>query len=127
MKGARPALCRNKNMKEIIEKVKGLGFKVYGMKEKTWIYFTDGKRIGYIQGGPCSFHALSVHVPSHDNGTGFQMLEFLDAEELTIDKLSIAFDLLPNFYVYNKEGVKKWKDWEAFQNSSVFNKKMIEL
>lgn len=59
----------------VIAKVKAMGFAVYMRNPgDTWLYFTDGVRLGYLQeeryGG---FSLSTVHKPNHTTGTGYNV------------------------------------------------------
>lgn len=99
------------------------GFSVYMRNpDDTWLYFTDGTRIGYLQASRMgSAYSLStVHVPSSQHGTGFAAGELQSDNELTAETLSRAFMHAPH-WAHDTGSVRKWRDFEAFKKSSRFN------
>jgi hypothetical protein len=61
--------------KETIAKVQSYGLDVYMRNETdSWLIFTDGKRIGYLQEERSSgFTYSTVHKANRTTGTGFQV------------------------------------------------------
>lgn len=62
------------SVQQLIDSLKEKGYEVYGPEKlSTYVYFTDGKRIGYVQynnvGGT---KYTTVHMPNKYTGTGFQ-------------------------------------------------------
>ena len=107
----------------MIEQVKRAGFKVYMRKPTdTYLYFTDGSRIGYLQTERGVYSLSSVHVPNSEAGTGFGIDDCMG----TIDRASLerAFVIAPHWH--RGETPAKWKNWEAFQNANQWNKGFIE-
>jgi hypothetical protein len=64
---------------EIIEQVTAAGFDVYMRDPKdTYMFFTDGKNIGYLQDDRLAGLTLStVHKANRSTGTGFRIAEGL--------------------------------------------------
>lgn len=61
-------------MDELITQLKELGFSVYGPQTpKTYVYFTDGTRIGYAEFDRMSgVKYATVHKANVRSGTGFR-------------------------------------------------------
>lgn len=109
--------------KAVIEKVQGFGFDVYMRKpEDSWLIFTDGKRIGYLQTDRSSGFTLStVHKPNGRTGTGFQM----GRDVVGFDKpdLELCFLLAPSWATHDeRESVNKYRDMDAFLNADDWNR-----
>jgi hypothetical protein len=113
-------------MKKLIEelhplrdKLKADGFKVYTTnypssedQEATYIYFTDGHRIGYAQF--TTYDGLSfftVHKPNRSTGTGFRATDQYSATESDYEK---AFT--PPAWAHNMESTP-FASWEDFTES----------
>lgn len=100
------------------------GFDVYMRKPSdTYLLFTDGTRIGYMQEnrlGGLSLH--TVHMPNTTSGTGFSVVEDLSVEHLTPATLAKAFMAAPDWaWRSHAATVRKWKDWAAYQAANSFN------
>lgn len=62
----------NPELQELIDRLKADGLKVYGPEKlTTYVYFTDGTRIGYAQVGRQGEQYATVHKTSANIGTGF--------------------------------------------------------
>lgn len=108
--------------KAIIAAVQKAGFDVY-MRRTTdsWLYFTDGKNIGYLQDG-CRGAALSTaHIPNTSSGAGYGLRDFMPLSDLTKEILSEAFMHAPN-WSREPNSVRKWKDMQAFIAADSFNR-----
>lgn len=57
----------------MVDDLKAKGYQVYGPEERTsYVFFTDGKRIGYAQNSRlCGVTYSTVHRPDKHVGTGF--------------------------------------------------------
>lgn len=92
---------------ELIQSLKERGYAVYGPVDlSTYIYFTDGVRIGYAQ---CStwrgVSYATVHVPNRYTGTGFGAQ---DAQA--------ALEFAPHWASQSdRDNVIKYRDFEHFQ------------
>jgi hypothetical protein len=102
----------------VIAKVKGFGFEVY-MRDPsdTYLYFTDGTRIGYMQesrwGG---FDLNTVHKPNTQSGTAFGVMQGVD--DFTKDDLAKCFTFSPAWASGDlRASAKKWKDMDTFLKS----------
>jgi hypothetical protein len=107
----------------IIAAVQGHGFDVYMRKPSdTWLLFTDGKNLGYLQEDRLEGIALStVHIPNQTTGTGFRI--DTDAGELTREKLLECFCTAPSWASGRaRASVKKWPSVAAFIASNGFNR-----
>jgi len=95
-------------VKEMIDMFKSKGLTVYGPKElTTYVWFTDGTRIGYAQ---CSRYDgvtySTVHMPNRETGTGFSAK---DVEE--------ALSFAPSWvYPPQARSVIKYRDFEHFRS-----------
>jgi len=105
-----------------IETVQSFGFDVY-MRDTadTYMFFTDGKNIGYLQyNRPEGFTLNTVHIPNADTGTGLSVARHLGG--FTERELRECFLLNPIGYRFRSEPPKKWRNWLHFENSSKWNK-----
>lgn len=62
------------SIRAVIDQLKERGFDVYGPEQlTTYVWFTDGSNIGYVQYSGMRGTAYStVHKPCRECGTGFQ-------------------------------------------------------
>ncbi len=105
----------HKDLHEVIERMLDDGVKVYGtIWDKkhpdtviTYVHYTDGVRIGYVQKGLLGIEYSTCHVPNEYSGTGFKV-------ESTPSNL---FDYTRAFsrpdWAWKFESTP-WKDWEEF-------------
>lgn len=96
-------------MQQLIDALAKKGFKVYGPAPLTsYLYFTDGKRIGYAQNGRLDGISYStVHQPCTQVGTGFRA-----------DSAEEALRFAPAWALERDRAVvKKYKDFEHFQRA----------
>jgi hypothetical protein len=108
--------------KSIIAKVQSFGFDVYMRNvDDTWLYYTDGTNIGYLQvGGVMGLSLSTVHVPNRTTGTGFAVEGHEDM--LTEAALKGAFIQAPGWaYSDDRASVEKYRDMTQFIKSSAFN------
>lgn len=110
---------------EIVATIAAIGFDVYQTSDpywRTYLYFTDGQRIGYLQRGDFGGLTLStVHVPNKTTGTGFCVTDDRDPPlTLTLAELERAFALAPNWASgrQHRETVRKWPNMAAFLKSN---------
>jgi hypothetical protein len=108
---------------EVLDTIAACGFDVYQNPDPHWqtyLYFTDGKNIGYLQRGDWGGLSIStVHVPNKACGTGFNMMDDRDPPlTLTRAGLSRAFAHAPSWASHaDREAVRKWRDMAAFMAS----------
>jgi hypothetical protein len=107
--------------RDIIAKIQSFGFSVYMRKESdTWLLFTDGKNIGYLQDGPQGFGLSTVHKPNQTSGTGYQ----IERHEADFDKadLEICFVDAPGWADFRSRAtVKKYRDITEYIAANSFN------
>lgn len=112
---------------DVVQAVVDAGFDVYmrDVKKDTWLIFTDGVHIGYLQNAPMGGVSLgTVHMPNGSTGTGFRLAEHLGAGDLTRGKLIEAFSFAPSWASgrgRDRASVRKWPDIEACCASNSFN------
>ncbi len=96
-------------------------------RSDSWIYYTDGTRIGYLQNGRLDGISLStVHIPNTTTGTGFKLDECLGVIDLTAEKLATAFNHSPGWATgRDRDSVRKWRDFAAFKASSRFDSEYV--
>lgn len=104
---------------ETIQAIAALGFDVYRSPEKKWqsyLFFTDGTRIGYMEAGYFNGLRLStVHVPNRQCGAGFSLTDDGDSVPVTRESLESAFVEAPRWAsAADRAAVRKWADWETF-------------
>ena len=82
---------------EVIDAITAAGFDVYMRDQKdTYLLFTDGKNIGYLQADRLAGFTIStVHKPNTTTGTGFQIERH--ATEFTAEMLARAFITTPHW------------------------------
>lgn len=110
----------------MIRDAKATGFKVY-MRDPsdTWLYFTDGVQIGYLQCGLAGYELSTCHRPNRNTGGGFRVAN--DIGKIDRATLERAFITAPAWATrHDVETVKKWKDWEEFQNANQWNRGLEE-
>lgn len=117
---------KNQHTAEMIAFIKSCGYRVFIRPSKSNIenefcFYTDGKRIGYAQWSGYRSSVGSVHKPSRENGTGYQVSEKINRE--TLDN---AINLVEPGWDRGRAAVVKYADWEAFHNASAFNSELIE-
>ena len=110
--------------KSIIERVQSCGFDVY-MRDvsDTYLFFTDGTNIGYLQHREMDGFSLStVHIPNTTSGTGFVVARFM--ADITCRELAECFVRCPSDFMGQglAKSVVKWRDWDHFHNSNQWNK-----
>lgn len=109
---------------DIIAAVSTAGFSVYMRNERdSWLYFTDGNRIGYLENSRgAGIKLVTVHIPNTTTGTGFGIADGLGVADLTRDKLSEALVTAPHWASSRDvASVSKWPNFEALKASSRFN------
>lgn len=107
----------------VIRKIQELGFDVYMRKEDkdTWLHYTDGTNIGYMQKEDIGGYSISsVHKANANTGTGFRIKEYV----VSIDREALlsGFTHAANgFSTSDYKSVKKFKDINEFLKSSSWN------
>lgn len=108
--------------KNTIEKIKSLGYEVYGLENTTYAFFTDGKNIGYFQEshfGTINFS--TVHRPCRHAGTGFCIRHGIYClEDITNELCQACFVNIPNEFKGTPR-VYKWESWDDFMGKGWSN------
>lgn len=112
-------------MQSVIDAVAAAGFDVYMRDPRdTYLLFTDGKNIGYLQDDRLAGYCIStVHMPNTTTGTGFQIERHVSG--FTPEMLRRAFATAPSwaaqrefrfpFYGDVQYGsVRKYRDMEHY-------------
>lgn len=109
---------------EIVDRIKSYGYEVYMLGvERTWLFFTDGYNIGYLQYDKmCGFSLSTVHRPDNNVGTGYNIDERLNEAELTKEKLTLAFTHAPA-WARDTHKVVKYLGIQDFLKSDTYNNK----
>lgn len=104
----------------VIAKVQSFGFDVYMRKTTdSWLIFTDGKNVGYLQDGGFGFTLTTVHAPNSTSGTGYQIERDVPAFDKAM--LERCFLLAPLWAATRDiQSVRKYRDIEAYRASSSF-------
>lgn len=95
-------------VQQLIDSIKAEGLQVFGPEKLTsYVFFTDGTRIGYGQYNSVGGIKFStVHKPCRECGTGFQA-----------DSIKEALSFAP-FWATGTDAVRKYKDFEEFKNKN---------
>lgn len=106
---------------KIIDAVASAGFDVWMRNPKdSWLLFTDGKNIGYLQDDRLAGYCIStVHKPNTSSGTGFQIARHVP--DFGRGMLLGAFAHCPEWYRRDASSVHKYKDMEDYRSESSFN------
>lgn len=116
---------------QAIEKVKSLGYKVYGYNDMEWNYgfITDGKNIGYMQVGLSGIELSTVHIGDHGWGSGFRSDDGLDPCDITEEVIKRCFSFTGGNDWANMAPIRKYKDWEHYveKRCKPFNRVYPEL
>jgi len=106
--------------RDIIEKVQGFGFDVYMRKpEDTYMIFTDGQRLGYLEAGRFGFNLATVHKANRESGTGYQIER--DVGDFDADALNRCFVTAPSWAQSSASSVKKYRDIAEYIAENSFN------
>lgn len=109
--------------RSIIDKIQGFGFDVY-MRDPgdTYLFYTDGKRVGYLQDDRFGFSISTVHMPGKNVGTGFQMIRH--AGSFTKEDLESGFAYAPSWasgrdlpFVVKYKDIKDWRSRDSWNGS----------
>ena len=105
----------------IVDAVVAAGFDVWMRDPKdTYMLFTDGKNIGYLQYARMAGYTIStVHMPNTTTGTGFQVER--NVAYLTPEMLASAFVYCPDWFRRDAASVRKYRDIEHYRAESSFN------
>lgn len=105
----------------VIAKVKAAGFDVYMRNPNdTYLYFTDGQNIGYLQNGRAGGYDINtINKPDRTAGTGANIAQALTIQGMTAESLARAFAFSASWQ--SREGIVKFKDMEAFLKSNSWN------
>ena len=106
----------------LIDQIKSYGFDVYMKDPKdTWLYFTNGTSIGYVQDDRISGISFStVHKPNSQTGTGFRLDDGFT--NVSKDELEKCFQVPQWASVRDRAMTKPYENIEAFINADDFNK-----
>lgn len=102
-----------------IDLLKSFGFEVYMRSTNdSWLYFTNGKNLGYLQNNETSGYCLStVHKPNQTTGTGFQIAK--EITNLSKEALEMCFVIAPSWANYgDARTVIKYTDMADFIKAS---------
>jgi len=109
---------------EVLDTIAALGFDVYQNPDPHWqtyLVFTDGVRLGYLQRGDFGGLSLStMHLPCRECGTGFKLDAPRPGEPdiLTREGLERAFQHAPAWaFTRDREAVRKWPSVAAWLDS----------
>lgn len=110
---------------EMVALIKGCGYRVF-MRDPAseYCHYTDGERIAYAQWSGLRDHVSTVHKPSQQVGTGFQI-----ADEITPETLQQALITLAPHWASgsDRSNVRKYASWDAFHNADSWNAKLVEV
>lgn len=103
--------------KEAIEKVKSLGYKVYGINDNDWnfAFITDGKNVGYMQialFGLVDFG--TVHIADRTWGGGFSSDKGVEPSNITEEVIKRCFTFTGGHDWGCNPPISKYRDWEHF-------------
>lgn len=97
-------------------------------EKPTYFFFTDGKSIGYCEGG--SFFGVrfgTVHKPNRTTGTGYSLQNQFEGVDATIDNAKKAFCFAPNWArPADLSSIVKYASFDEYLSSSDWNKRLIE-
>ena len=102
--------------KEAIEKVKSLGYKVYGYNDMDWNYafITDGKNIGYMHVGLSGIELGTVHIGGSGWGSGFRSDDGLNPCDITEEVIRRSFSFNGGKDWGCIPEISKYRDWEHY-------------
>lgn len=107
--------------------IKNAGYKVYMRNPQTdeYCFYTDGTRIGYAGWGTIRGpYVSSVHVPNKQVGAGFSV-----ADEITPESLEAALACHAPIWANtrDRDSVRKYPNWEAFQARNDWYDELVEV
>ena len=107
----------------VIVRIQSCGFDVYMRPgADTYLYFTDGTRIGYLQEERFGGYSLStVHKPNSTSGTAFSIAQGIDVFDIDKQALERCFSLGPDWAHHHFASAKKWPDMATFLKANSFN------
>jgi hypothetical protein len=96
------------SIQQLIDDIKAEGLQVFGPEKLTsYVFFTDGTRIGYGQyNGVGGVKFSTVHKACRECGTGFQA-----------DDIQQALSFAP-MWATGTQAVRKYKDFDEFKNKN---------
>lgn len=109
--------------REIVEAVAASGFDVYMRAARdTYLYFTDGAKIGYLEFSRGYIRRATVHVPNCITGTGYGLDDgFTSPPAIDRAWLSHAFINSPCWAsARDRDSVRKYRDFEVFAASNAW-------
>jgi len=111
---------------DIIDLVKSLGFKVYMKNPKdTWLYFTEGDKIGYLQEYYYGGYSISTCcIPNKQCGSGFALGQVDKIDYKTLKK---AFYIPCWANSMDRESSKPWPNFESFNRMGLFPNEYKEV
>lgn len=93
--------------------------------QDKFCYYTDGKRIGYLQESYWyGFDLSTCHIPNSDSGTGFR-LESECTLPITRELLLRGFAVCPEWH--RGPLPEKWKDFETFKARGLYNSTLQQV
>lgn len=119
---------KNQHTAEMIAFIKSCGYRVFIRPstrnvENEYCFYTDGTRIGYAQWRDYRPSVVgSVHKPSRENGTGYQV-----SEKINRETLDYAINLVKPGWDRSKVPVVKYANWEEYHSANKFNSELIEV
>lgn len=111
-----------------IAKVQAFGFDVWmrNLERDTYLWFTDGTRIGYLQEGAGGFTLCTVHKPNHTSGTGYQIAR--DVGDFTKADLVRCFAAQPHWaYASEAKSVVKYRGMAHFTSADLFHRDVFPV
>lgn len=112
--------------KQIINQVQAAGYDVYMRSpESTYLYFTDGHYIGFLQHTREGIGLSTVHKANRHTGTGFPILRHADS--FTADDLKACFTPPAWTTAADRAAATPYADVEAFLSDSPWNSSLQKV
>ncbi len=116
-----PTIPDHAPLRAAIEAVAAAGFAVYMRAvTDTYLFFTDGTKIGYLQVGLGGGYSLStVHIPNKSTGTGFGV-----ADPNVLDREALEKALIHTPHWVGRDAantVRKYRDMEDMRSRDAWN------
>ena len=116
---------------DAIEAIQAIGAKAYirpGKRNCTWVYYTRGNDIAYLQCGDFSgYHVSTVHKPNTETGTGFR-LTCDSVYDLNPIILESGFCRAPSWASGSQRtSVQKYENPKLFFESNYASSEYVEL
>lgn len=107
---------------DIIRKVQNYGFDVYMRKTTdSWLFFTDGQRIGYLQADQNGFTLATVNRPNVLSGVGFQVRRHeSDFNKAALEECFLVAPMWASNR--DRDSVRKYRDMKDFINADDWNR-----